>query len=87
MFWPYPISDAYSVDPTSNLYLYSEKFERHVRDIHMSTMNRKSFEVYLDLHDDMASEMPVGGVSVPTPNDVNAVAMASSDIFFAPRGD
>lgn len=40
----------------------------------MSTMNRKSFEVYLDLHDDMASEMPVGGVSVPTPNDVNAVA-------------
>lgn len=53
----------------------------------MWTMNRKFFEVYPDLHDDMASETPVGGISVLTPNDANAVAMASPDIFCASRGD
>ncbi|OJJ88301.1 DUF3425 domain-containing protein, partial [Aspergillus glaucus CBS 516.65] len=54
LIWPYPISDIYEYDATSGLYLFSNTFQMHIRDIGMWTMCKEFFQNFPQLQDDMS---------------------------------
>ncbi|KAE8375164.1 hypothetical protein BDV26DRAFT_21368 [Aspergillus bertholletiae] len=61
LYWPYPISEAYTVDRVSRLYGLSEKFNKHIWDIGMWTMSKEFFDVFPELLEDMAVEKRPSG--------------------------
>lgn len=58
LLWPYPICDAYRMDPTNNFYHFSDIFDKHVGEIRMWTMNKEFFDIFPELYDDIALETP-----------------------------
>lgn len=73
LYWPYSVGDAYYIDPTTNLYSFSDTFDRHVRDIGMWTFNDDFFKVFPNLLDDMEREKPVKNTAAaPTVVEIEA---------------
>ena len=76
LFWPYSVSDAYQVDQTTNMYLFSDTFDRHIRDISMWTFSEDFFKFFPHLVDDMELEKPTANPIMTPRSEHGAVIQA-----------